>query len=715
MVSDRCSLNSHCLNLKFYISSQESEIEAYGDIEEPRQIAVDRDDRTASRANIHDSHGHLPSGYPPEASTSPPRSCILSGTSVKSKRPKSASKNPVNLGHATIGPSRSNPSPIAGSSKLVYRTPKNIPARESDEFGRYESSCCHQCQVNTTQPKMICDQSQDPNCVVRVCITCLTKSKVYDDHVELRPPIFKFTPGGRMLCVKCRDVCPCASCRRGRSEKDHSSRGSDSSAHDFCVLALEEREEFSSKKQARHEPKRQKQESRPSIEKTLCSHSQFDVSLDAFTQWKNSFDRDDKAQLATISVDKQIFSNTLTAQATPATNQKPNGRCWLFATCNLARMGIVKKFDLGDFELSQSRLVFYDFLEKADFYLKSMIELVELPIEARIISHISGSPLGDGGQWDMAAGLIEKYGLVPQPIYDDSFNYLNSSGINAFLTSKLRDQALELRQIYKDAKAHAADNLGQDSESATIAGIRAARQAKETMMAQVYRCLAIALGSPPSPTESFKWDYVDKSGKAHSLVSTPLDFYHKHCAGFQASEYISLINDPRNPYNKSYTIERVGNIWGGRPIRHVNTSPDVLKSSVIKMIQADKPVWLGCDASKMSDLSHGIMDTKLIDYKATFGVTSRLSKSDRLRMGDGVISHVMVITAVHLDEEGKPVRYKAENSWSDTAGPHGCFVMTDAWFDEYVYQIVLPKSFTSDLLREIYDDPEPSVLPPWGM
>ncbi|EGG04948.1 uncharacterized protein MELLADRAFT_88407 [Melampsora larici-populina 98AG31] len=460
------------------------------------------------------------------------------------------------------------------------------------------------------------------------------------------------------------------------------------------------------------------------------SHPQSEVTLDAFTRWQDSFERDDKAQLAStllskqhipsallsrkaISADKQIFSHTLTVQPTPVTNQKASGRCWLFAGCNVVRMGIVKKFNLGEFELSESYLSFWDHVEKSNYFLENVIELAEEPIDARIISLLCSAPLGDGGQWDMVVGLVEKYGLAPKSIFDESYNSSNSDGINDFLNSKLRDQAIELRQIYTDAKTHAIDNLGQDSDSASIAGVRAARQAKETMMSQIYRCLAIALGSPPSPTESFKWDYLDKSGKAHSLVSTPLDFYHKHCAGFQASEYISMINDPRNPYDQSYLIERSGNVWGGRPVKFLNTSIDVLKSLVIDMIKADKPVWFGCDVGKMSNNTYGIMDTELFDYEAAFGTTPRLSKSERLQMGDSAPTHAMVITGVHLDEQGKPVRYKVENSWSDTAGDHGYFVMTDAWFDEYVYEAVLPKSFISDSLRQVYDNSEPSVLPPW--
>ncbi|KAH9809251.1 peptidase C1-like family-domain-containing protein [Melampsora americana] len=277
---------------------------------------------------------------------------------------------------------------------------------------------------------------------------------------------------------------------------------------------------------------------RSPLKVTSSSHPQSEITLDTFTGWQNTFEQDDKAQLAStllskqhiasallnrkaISANKQIFSHTLTVQP-------------------------------------QSYLCFYDHLEKCNYFYENMLDLIEEPINSCIISHLSTSPLGDGRQWDMVVGLVKKYGLVPKSIYDESYNSSNSSGINTFLTSKIRDHALELQQIYKDTKAHAMDNLGQDSNSATIAGLQAAHQAKEVMMAKVYCCLAIGLlESPPSPTETFEWDYLDKSSKAHSIVSTPLDFYHKHCAGFQASEYISLINDPRNSYNKSYTVKRL--------------------------------------------------------------------------------------------------------------------------------------------------------------
>ena len=455
-----------------------------------------------------------------------------------------------------------------------------------------------------------------------------------------------------------------------------------------------------------------------------------EISLDQFAYWQNAFERNDKAQFAStvlskthlssallsrqaLAADRHIFSHTLTVQPTPVTNQKSSGRCWLFATCNVLRVGIVKKFNLGDFELSQSYLFFYDTLEKANYYLESMIDLAEEPIDARIVSHLSSSPQGDGGQWDMVVGLIEKYGVVPKAVYDESYHSSNSGGLKTFLTSKLRDFALELRQVHDDAMDHSINILGKDRASAKIDAVADARAAKETMMAKIYQCLAIAFGTPPSANSTFKWEYLDVNGKANSLVSTPLDFYHHHCSGFKASEYISLINDPRHDYSQSYTVNRLGNVWGGRDVRYVNTTSETLKDLVIKMIKADKPVWFGCDVGQMSNGTYGIMDTKLFDYESAFGITPQLSKSERLQTGDSAMTHAMVITAVHLDAEGKPIRFKVENSWSDTAGDHGYFMMTDDWFNEFVYQIVIPKSVVPVELKKVYEDGKPLVLPAW--
>ncbi|EGG05004.1 uncharacterized protein MELLADRAFT_78215 [Melampsora larici-populina 98AG31] len=269
--------------------------------QDDESVELHHDHHTTSRSNRQDSPGQLPSGEPTAASTSSARRPTLSGTSdedvtyltsnsrqnekpnhsnsnhhldeqdsedeppkkqPKPKRPKAAVEKSPKLGNDPH-----DPSPTAGPSKPVYRIPNIIPACEPDDFGQYESSTCHQCRVKTTRPKMICDQSQDPNCVVRVCITCLMTREVYDDHPELRPPIFKFVPGGTMLCVKCRNLCPCASCRRRRGEKEQCRRGLGGSTKGFYGLTPEEREQALTKKKEKQELIRQKKESRPAVEK----------------------------------------------------------------------------------------------------------------------------------------------------------------------------------------------------------------------------------------------------------------------------------------------------------------------------------------------------------------------------------------------------------------------------------------------------------------
>lgn len=633
------------------------------------------------------------------------------------------------LEHEALSPYKSNPLPDAGPSRSLHKSSRNLSTPEFDGLEEHGYPACHQCGKTTRQPKMICDQSKDPRCIIQVCKTCLMTTDFYDKVPELRSPIFNFVPGGKMLCVKCRELCPCESCRMRRDEEDQSPQGTGSSVNSSKGLITEKGEESLLKPKEGNELK-ENNEFSSSIQKTLGSRTDSYVTLNDFERWQDDFEKDQTAKLAEtllkkqsissvlldtkpISADQQIFSHSLTEESTPVIDQKSSGRCWLFATFNTVCMGIIKKFDLDEFELSQSYYLFYEKLERCNYYLENMIELVEEPIDARIISHLSSNPLGDVDQWDMVVGLIVKYGLVPKSIFDKSRTSSNLGVINDLLTSELHAYALKIRQIYSDTKTNAIDNLRQDSGSAVNVGLEAARKAKKAMMDQVYRSLAIALGSPPSPVETFHWDYSDKLDKAYTISCTPLDFYYEHCAEFQLSEYISLINDPRNPYNTTYTVDRLGTVWGGsRTIRHLNTSTNVLKSLVINMIKADRPVWFGCDAGKMLNPRCGILDTDLGDYEAVFGVRSRLSKSDRLHIVHSPMAHVMVITAVHLDQQGKPVRYKVK-SWTNTDGDHDCFVMTDAWFDEYVYQIVLPKDSTPDRLRQVYNESVACVFPPW--
>lgn len=454
------------------------------------------------------------------------------------------------------------------------------------------------------------------------------------------------------------------------------------------------------------------------------------ITLSAISEWETKFTSDPKAQFAStvlhktemlgalvqrkaVIADQQVFNVKLSSEGTPVTNQKSSGRCWLFATTNCIRIAMARKYDLPEFELSQSYLFFYDALSKANYALENMLDLADEPLDSRVIQYLLEAPLNDGGQWDMAVNLIEAYGLVPQCIYPESFHSSNTSRVKTFLTSKVREYTLELRQLYSSTMNALDESSG---EAMTFAAKReialiSARRRKEEQMEDVYRVLAITLGAPPKPNDTFVWEYYTTAKVYKRITSTPLSFY-KDYSTVDVASAISLIHDPRNQPGL-YTVQRLGNVWGGRPVLYVNTKIDNLKEVAIALLKADVPVWFGCDVGKSSSSALGLMDTDLFDMDGAFGTSVGLSKTQRLETGDSALTHAMTLTAVHLNDAGKPIRWRVENSWSASAGDKGFFLMSDKWFSEYVLQIVADRKRVPKHLVKVFEEGTPIELPPW--
>jgi bleomycin hydrolase len=305
----------------------------------------------------------------------------------------------------------------------------------------------------------------------------------------------------------------------------------------------------------------------------------------------------------------------------------------------------------------------------------------------------------------MVVNLIETYGLVPQSLYPESTHSSLSGPLNSLLKTKLREHALILRTLADTLRfAHVKEDL-------VITNLRAK---KEELMKEVYNIMTATLGVPPHPRGRFVWEYIDADEKTGRWEGTPKEYYEQFASKpFSPADSFSLIHDPRNEYSTLYTVDKLGNIWGGRPILYVNTEIDNLKAAVVKIIKAGQPVFFGCDVGKFSDKEAGIMDTALFEYENAFDITLGLSKADRLQINDSAMTHAMVISGVHLDPAGKPVRYKVEKSWGETAGKEGYFIMTDAWFEQYVYQVVIPRALAPKDLLQVYDAGQMVVLPPW--
>lgn len=375
-------------------------------------------------------------------------------------------------------------------------------------------------------------------------------------------------------------------------------------------------------------------------------------------------------------------------------NQKQSGRCWMFAALNTMRHAMKDTFNLpGDFELSQNYTYFWDKFEKANYFYENVINTADKPLDDRKVAFLMATPQQDGGQWDMICAIIEKYGVVPQSAMPETFNSSASGQINSLLNLKLRKDAVEFRELVANKASRAEID-----------------EMKDRKLQEVYRILSYSFGEPVT---KFDFEYRDSNKEYHiDRGLTPKTFYDKYVK-WDLSQYVSIINAPTDDkeYNKTYTVEMLGNVVGGREVKHLNVSMEDFKQMAIAQLQAGQSVWFGCDVGQSSDRKNGIMDTKVYAKDELFDVDFSMSKAERLDYGESLMTHAMVLTGVDL-VDGKPTKWKVENSWGDKVGDKGYFVMSDAWMDEYCYQVVVNKNFMPENLQKAQEQ-EPKMLQPW--
>ncbi|MER2116819.1 aminopeptidase C [Enterococcus sp. 3G6_DIV0642] len=374
-------------------------------------------------------------------------------------------------------------------------------------------------------------------------------------------------------------------------------------------------------------------------------------------------------------------------------NQKQSGRCWMFAALNTFRHKMLNDFKLKEFELSQNHTFFWDKYEKANYFYENILATANEPLTSRKVAFLLQTPQQDGGQWDMIVSIFQKYGVVPKTVMPESSNSSNSRDLNNYLNKKLRKDAVALRQLVAEGKT------AEDIQTA-----------KEAMLEDIYRFLATSLGTPP---ETFDFEYRDEDKNYHiDRNLTPQSFYEKY-VGVDLDDYVSIINAPTadKPYNQSYTVEMLGNVVGGKEVKYLNVDMPTFKKLAIAQLEQGESVWFGCDVGQSSTRDTGIMALDAYDINDLFDIDFTMTKAERLDFGESLMTHAMVLTGVDLID-GESTKWKVENSWGEKVGTNGFFVMSDAWMDEYTYQIVVRKEFlTAEQLAAF--EAEPTVLAPW--
>lgn len=424
--------------------------------------------------------------------------------------------------------------------------------------------------------------------------------------------------------------------------------------------------------------------------------------------WSSRYNASPERQLATLALSKSALFDvarvspaayamrqkfSIDIKTMSATNQKSSGRCWLFAAANVLRERIAKEKNLKEFELSQSHLAFWDKFERANYFLESILETASLPTTDRTVCHILQTGVHDGGQWDMFANIVRKYGVMPKDAYDETHQSSNTGHMNYVLNRNLKICAAKLRAMVADGA----------SEDALLGE-------KNAMLAKIYAFLCSCYSEPP---KTFDFEYVDKDDNYHiERGYTPLTFAERY-VGDLLENTVSCIHAPTadKPYHKTFTVRLLGNVVGGKDVCHLNLPMDEFKAAIIAQLKDNKVVWFGSDVSHFGERKGGIWDDKCFDFELLTGLDMDISKADALDYAFSAMNHAMVITGVNLDSDGKPNRWKIENSWGDENGEKGYYVCSDSWFDQYVYQAAIEKEYLGDLSALVAQ--EPIVLEPW--
>jgi bleomycin hydrolase len=384
------------------------------------------------------------------------------------------------------------------------------------------------------------------------------------------------------------------------------------------------------------------------------------------------------------------FSNEVTSKG--IANQKASGRCWLFTGLNTLKPLVQEKYKVNDFDFSHTYNFFWDQFEKANLFLEIAKATARQPLDDREIEWLFKNPIGDGGQWTTFADNIQKYGLVPESAMPDTYQSENTAVISRMLARKLREDGLKMRDIA----------LSKMSEEAK-------EEIKLTMLSEIYRMLALSLGEPPV---SFTWQFKDADG----IISEPKTFtpkaFYDEIIGINLSDYVMFMNDPSREYNKLYEIQYDRNLIEGNNWKYINLENDQIKEFAKKSIMANEAMYFSCDVGKQLNMQNGTLDPNNYNYNDLFGVEFGMNKKQRIQTFESGSTHGMALVGVNVTADGTIDKWKLENSWGADKGDKGYLTMTDEWFDEYMFRVIINKKYIDETTLKILDQ-KPTLLPPW--
>lgn len=400
-------------------------------------------------------------------------------------------------------------------------------------------------------------------------------------------------------------------------------------------------------------------------------------------------------QLATAAENPAAHDTYLshTVPSKGITDQKSSGRCWLFTGMNVMRAKMIRERGMGEFQFSQAFNFFYDQLEKSNLFLQAVIDNADRPMDDKLVEWLFKHPLSDGGTFCGVQDVVTKYGLVPAEVMPESYSANNTSNMAEIISLKLREYGLSLRQ----AAAKGAKKKELEKQ-------------KTEMLATVYHILAVCLGEPPT---EFTWTRRDAKGRpVETKKYTPLSFYREYVGKDLKKEYVMLMNDPSRPYHKTYTIDLDRHSYDGEQWTYINLPMDEIKQMAIASIKDSVMMYYSCDVGKCYNAKTGVLSLDNYDYASLFSTDFPMNKADRIRTFASASSHAMTLMGVDLDAEGRPVKWMVENSWGPSAGYRGHLIMTDEWFDEYSFRLVVEKRFVPESVLRLLDM-KPVQLPAW--